>query len=155
MPDTDLAVQVAQAIADPESGELIERSDTPRVAELYYRIDDIMKRWNDAKRWCRAAIIDAADERNEWTLALPGLKVKVDPPAKGDITWDMDELHKLEALLPAERYGELVVQVVTEKPATGKLQALARQAGADSEVGRIILQAESRTPANRYVKVTR
>lgn len=152
---TDIAQQIPQAITDPDTGELVERSDTARVADLYQRIQQYQRQWRDAVSWCREAIIDAADERSEWTLSLPGVNLKVDPPSVADIDWNLDELHKLEALLPAERYGELVVQVVTEKPATGKLQALARQAGAESEVGRIILDAERRKPKARYVKVVK
>jgi hypothetical protein len=154
MPEADLAVQVPQAITDPSSGELISRSDTPRVVDVYQRIRDAMRQWREAGDWCRDAIIDAADERSEWSFTMNGVKVKVDPPSVADIDWDIDELHKLESLVPAERYGELVRQVVVEKPQTGKLQALARQAGADSEVGRIIAGAERRKPKNRYVRVS-
>ena len=151
---TDLARQVPQAITDPESGELVDRADVERVVSVYARIRGYLQQWREAGDWCRDAIIDAADERSEWAMTIGGVKVKVDPPSAADIDWDLDELHKLEELLPAERYGELVRQVVVEKPQTGKLQALARQAGSDSEVGRIITQAERRKPRARYVRVS-
>lgn len=151
---TDLARQVPQAITDPDTGEEILRSDTLRVVDLFQRMRAYQAQWKDAVAWCRDAIIDAADERSEWTFTAGRVKVKVDPPSAADIDWDMDGLHKLEQLLPSERYGELVVQVVVEKPQTGKLQALARQAGPDSEVARIISGAERRKPRARYVKVS-
>ena len=150
---TDLARQVPQVITDPDSGELVDRADTPRVADLYRRLRDYAKQWREAQDWCRDALIEAADTRSEWAFTAGGVKVKVDPPSAADIDWDMDELHKLEQLLPPERYGELVQQTVVLKPQTGKLQALARQAGPDSEVARIIKNAERRKPRARYVKV--
>jgi hypothetical protein len=151
--DVDIVRQVPQAITDPDTGELVERADIERVAPLYQRIRSYLQQWREASDWCRDALIDAADERSEWAFQVGGVKVKVDPPSAAVIDWDLDELHKLESLLPAERYGELVRQVVTETPETVKLQTLARQAGPDSEVGRIILHAERRKPKARYVRV--
>lgn len=150
---TDLAVQVPQAITDPATGELIERSDTDKVADLYRRIQDVQAQWSEARAWCARALIDAADERSEWRLTAGGVHLEIDPPSAATIDWDLDELHKLEALLPPERYGELVVQTVVEKPKTAKLQALARQAGPDSAVAEIIGRAERRKPRIRYVRV--
>jgi muconolactone delta-isomerase len=152
---TDLSVHVPESIADPDSGEWISRTDTARVVDVYSRIRDYMRQWRQASDWARDAIIDAADSRSEWSFTIDGAKVKVDPPSAADIDWDLDELHKLEQLLPPERYAELVVQVVTEKPQTGKLQALARQSGADSVIWKIIIAAERRKPRARYVKVSR
>lgn len=152
---TDLARQEAQAITDPATGEIIDRADVEKVADLYQRIQDVQAQWSEARAWCARALIDAADERSEWRFTAGGVPLEIDPPSAASIDWDLDELHKLQALLPSERYAELVVQTVTEKAKTGKLQALARQAGADSEVGRIIMQAERRKPRARYVKVAR
>jgi hypothetical protein len=152
---TDLARQEAQAITDPATGELIDRADTEKVADLYRRIQEVQAQWSDARAWCARALMDAADERSEWRFSAGGVHLAIDPPSAASIDWDMEELHKLEALLPSERYGELVVQTVIEKPQTGKLQALARQAGADSAVGEIIHRAERRKPRARYVKVAR
>jgi hypothetical protein len=152
---TDLARQEAQAITDPATGEVIDRADTEKVADLYRRIREVQAQWDDAKKWCARALVDAADERSEWNFSAGGVHLVVDPPSAASIDWDMDELHKLQAQLSPTKYGELVQQVVVEKPQTGKLQALARQAGADSTVGQIITRAERRKPKARYVKVTR
>jgi len=153
--NVDLARQEAQSITDPATGELIDRADVEKVVDLYRRIKEVQAQWADALAWCARALIDAADERSVWVFSAAGANVKVDPPNTSTIRWNFDELHKLEALLPAERYAELVEQTVWEKAKTGKLQTLARQAGADSEIGRIINQAEVRIPATRSVKVTR
>lgn len=152
---TDLAAQIPQAIIDPRTGEEVNRADTAKIADLYRYLREVQRDWKSAADWCRDRLIEYADERHEWTLILPGINLKVDPPSAADIDWDIDELHKLEALLPSERYGELVKQVVVEKPQTVKLQALARQSGPDSDVGQIIQQAERRKPKNRYIKVVR
>lgn len=152
---TDLARQVPQAITDPETGEQIDRTDTPRIADLYRRMKEYTAQWRDAQDWCRDALIDAADERHEWTFTIDGVQVKVDPPTAAMIDWDLDELAKLEDLLPPARYAELVQQVVVLKPQTGKLQALARQEHPGSEVAQIIKNAERRKPKQRYVKVNR
>lgn len=150
---TDVARQIPQHIVDPDTGEEILRSDTAKVADVQRRIAAYLKDWKEAKAWCDAALIEAADERNEWVFDVDGLKVKVDPPSKATIDWDEEELQKLEAHLSPTRYGELVTQVVSLKPQTVKLQALARQAGPDSAVGKIIERAERRKPTGRYVKV--
>lgn len=151
---TDLARQEAQAIVDPATGEQIDRADTERVADLYRRIKEVQAQWNDAAVWCCRALLDAADERAEWGKRRIGdVELTIDPPAAASIQWDYDELHKLEALLPAERYGELIVQTVSEKAQTKQLQALARQSGAGSAIGEIITRAERRVPRARAVRV--
>jgi len=152
---TDLARQEAQAITDPATGEIIDRADTAKVADLYRRIQDVQAQWSEARAWCARALIDAADEASNWKLNVGGVHLEIDPPSAASIDWDLDELHKLQPLLTSERYAELVVQTVTEKPKTTKLQALARQAGADSQIGQIISHAERRKPRARYVKVAR
>jgi hypothetical protein len=148
-------VAVPDQITDPDTGEVIASSDVAGVADLYRRLDAYLDQWKDAKAWCRAAIIAAADERHEWRLALPGMDIHVDPPSHSDIDWDIDELHKLESLMAPERYGELVVLTITEKPQTGKLHTLARQAGEDSVIAQIISRAERRKPKTRYVRFAR
>lgn len=151
---TDLARQEAAAITDPRTGERVERADTERVADVYHYIQNIMREWGDARAWCCRALIDAADQRNEWTFTTPsGVTVEVDPPSASTIDWDLDELHKLEDLLPPDVYATLVEQTVSEKAKTRNLQTLARRRGADSDVGRIITQAERRRPRARAVRV--
>jgi len=152
---TDIAIQEARVIIDPATGEEIDGADTAKVADLYRRIQDVQEQWSAARAWCARRLIESADERSEWRFKAGGVNLAIDPPTAASIDWNMDELHKLEELISAERYGELVVQVVTEKPQTGKLQALARQAGPDSQVGQIILRAERRKPRARYVKVVK
>jgi len=153
---TDLARQEAQAITDPATGEVIDRSDTDKVADLYERIKQVREDWNDAYAWCARALIDAADERSEWgKVNIGGVPLEIDPPSSASIRWNYDLLHKLEALLPSERYAELVEQTVTEKAKTVQLQALARRAGPDSEIGKIITEAEQRVPKMRGVRIAR
>jgi len=151
--NVDLARQEAQAITDPATGEVIDRADTAKVADLYRRIQDVQAQWSDAGAWCARALIDAADERAQWgEVTFGDVHLNIDPPSTSSIRWDMEELHKLEALLPPERYAELIVQTVSEKAKTGKLQTLARRVGPDSEIGQIIARAEQRVPAARYVR---
>jgi len=151
---TDLARQEAQVIIDPATGEIIDRADVEKVADLYQRIQDVQAQWSEAKKWCARALIDAADQRSEWgKRSIGGVKLTIPPPSTSEIEWDIDELHKLEALVPPEVYGELLVQEVVENPQTGKLKTLARQAGPDSPVGLIITRAEQRKPKTRYVTV--
>lgn len=147
--------QDAAVIIDPATGEEISRGDTARVADLYRRIQEVQAQWSEARAWCARALIEAADERSEWRFTAGGVNLEIDPPSAASIDWDLDELHKLEQLLPPERYAELVVQTVIEKGKTGKLQALARQAGPDSQVGQIITRAERRKARPRYVRVAK
>lgn len=152
--DIDITRQDAAAITDPRTGELVERSDTEKVAEVYQYIQGIMSEWGDARAWCCRALIEAADQRNEWTFTTEGgVSLEIDPPSASTIDWDLDELHKLEDLLPPDVYGELVVQTVSEKAKTQKLQTLARRRGADSDIAKIISQAERRRPRARAVRV--
>jgi hypothetical protein len=153
---TDLARQEAQAITDPATGEVITRADTEKVADLYRRIKEVQGQWSEAAVWCVRALLDAADERSEWGKRRIGdVELTIDPPAASSIQWDYEELHKLEELLPADRYGELVVQTVSEKAETKKLQTLAKQAGEGSPIAEIITRAERRVPRARAVKVER
>lgn len=150
---TDLARQEAQAIVDPATGEEITRADTEKIADLYRRIQEVQAQWSEARAWCARALIDAADERNEWSFAAGTVKLEIDPPSTSSISWDIDELHKLESLLPPDVYAGLVVQTVTESAKTVKLQALARRVGPDSPIGQIIARAERRRPKPRSVRV--
>lgn len=149
---TDLARQEAQAITDPATGELVDRADTEKVADLYRRIQEVQAQWSEARAWCARALIDAADERNEWSFQAGGVKLEIDPPSASSISWDIDQLHNLEPLLPPDVYAGLVVQTVTETAKTVKLQALARRVGPDSPIGQIITRAEHRKPKTRSVR---
>jgi len=150
---TDLARQEAQAITDPATGEIIDRADTAKVADLYQRIQEVQAQWSEARAWCARALIDSADARSEWTFNIGGVDVTVDPPSSASIDWDEEELAKLEELVSPERYGELVKQTVVTKVQTVKLKALARRVGPESVIGQIIARAERRRPKPRSVRV--
>ncbi len=146
---TDLTPAPPRDIVDPFTGELITRSDLQRATLLVRKIRDQEQTFRRIKEWVTDAVAEYCDENAEWTVDFGGFKVSVPPPTASDIEWDLDELHKLEALLPAHRYGELVQQVVSEKANTRALQN-AKKAG--GEIAAIIERAERRKPKSRYLR---
>lgn len=146
---TDLDQAPPRDVVDPFTGELITRSDPVACAKLVRKIRDFEHDFSRLKKWATDAFAEFADERAEWTHHVAGMTIRIDPPTASDIDWDYDELHKLEALLPPERYGELVKQTVVEKANTLKLQNAAKVGG---EVGAIIDRAQRRRPKNRSLK---
>lgn len=136
-------------MVNPFTGELVARGDIPNAVKLARTIRDYKHTFDQIQRWVTDQYAEFCDERAEWTHHIAGMTVSIPPPTASDIDWDIDELHKLEALLPADRYGELVQQVVTEKPNTRALQN-AKKAGGD--IGAIIERAERRKPKSRYLK---
>lgn len=151
MTDVDIYQEVVQELVDPESGEIVHRSDVAAVARLHRKISEIERQFREAKRWATDALLEVMDERAEWTLHVGAMKITAPSPDAAAVDWDLDELAKLEGLLPSDRYGELVQQVVTLKPVTKKLQTAAKAGG---EIGAIIRRAERRTPRARYVRVS-
>lgn len=148
---TDLQVheEAPREVVDPFTGELVTRSDLQKTALLVRKIRDQERSFGKIKQWAADAFAEHCDERAEWTVDFGGFKVSVPPPTASDIDWDLEELHKLESLLPSERYGELVKQVVTEKADTRALQNAAKAGG---EIAEIIQRAERRKPKPRYLR---
>lgn len=148
---TSLVEQVAQEVVDPQTGEVIHRQDIPAVTRLYQKIRDFEREFRTVKQWANEAILEAMDNRAEWTINAGGLKLSAPSPEAADITWDLEELEKLQEHLPADRYAELVKQTVVYEPQTVKLHQAAKAGG---EIGDIIRRAESRRAKRRYVKVS-
>lgn len=149
---TDLQVHDEEApreVVDPFTGELVLRSDLAKTALLIRKIRDQERSFSKIKQWATDAFAEHCDERAEWTVDFGGFKVSIPPPTASDIDWQMDELEKLEALLPPERYAELVKQTVTYEPQTRALQNAAKAGG---EIGAIIARAERRKPKTRYLR---
>ena len=152
MTSIDLTHEIVHEVKDPETGEIIARTDLPAVARLWKKVDDVQRQWKDVKAWANQAIIDYLDAQAKWTIEAGGLKVSAPSPEAADVHWDLDELAKLEALLPSERYAELVRQTVILEPQTGELHKAAKAGG---RIAEIIMRAESRTPKRRYARVSR
>lgn len=146
---TELDQAPPRDVVDPFTGELIPRTDLERATLLVRKIRDQEQVFRRIKEWATDAVVEHCDERAEWTVDFGGFKVSVPPPTASDIDWDLDELHKLEDLLPSDRYGELVKQIVVEKPDT---RALHNAAKAGGEIAAIIERAERRKPKTRYLK---
>lgn len=146
---TDLEQAPPRDVVDPFTGELIPRTDLKSVTLLIRKIRDQEQVFRRIKDWATEAVIEYCDERAEWTVTFGGFKVSVPPPTASDVDWDLDELHKLEDLLPSDRYGELVKQIVVEKPDT---RALHNAAKAGGEIAEIITRAERRKPKTRYLR---
>lgn len=142
--------ETPREVVDPFTGELVTRNNLREAALLVRRIREAEAQFGKLKKGISDWFADYCDERAEWTVDFGGFKVSMPAPTAAEIDWDLDELHKLEALLPPERYGELVKQVVSEKPMTLKLQNAAKAGG---EIGAIIERAQRRKPKTRYIAI--
>lgn len=147
---TDVDIIVPQEVVDPETGELIPRSDPAACGGLIERLRQLEHRLRTLKAWANDAILEQMDAEAQWTLHAGGLKLSAPSPTAGDVVWDLDELAKLQDHLSPERYGELVRQVVTYEPQTAKLRNAAKAGG---DIERIITQAQTLKPKRRYVSV--
>ncbi len=144
--------EVPEEILDASTGELVHRTDLPRVAGLLSRIREYERDYRDAKAWANDALLEAMDARAQWTLHFDGVKASAPSPTAGDVVWDVEVLQELQDHLPPERYAELVRTVVSYEPVTGKLRMAAKAGGV---VGEIIKRAETVKPSRRYVKISR
>lgn len=145
-------LDVRQVVIDHRTGEEVSPSDTERVADILDDARTLRYRLGRIISAAEAALLDAMDERAEWTLRIPGYKLSGDSPEAAEVEWDLDELRKLEALLPSDRYAACVRLEVTEKPITSELRKVAKAGG---EVAEIIQRAEHRKPKRRRVTVSR
>src|SRR5437773_170346 len=98
----------------------------PRIADILDDARTVRYRLGQIITAAEQAILDHMDEHAQWTLRIPGFKATGDSPEAADVEWDMDELHKLEALLPHDRYADCVQTTVTEKPITAELRRVAK-----------------------------
>lgn len=147
---SDLERVPVPEMLDTETGEMIARSDTPRVAALLAKIRRYEVEYRKAKAWANEALIEAMDRDAKWTLHYPNLTVTAPSPTSAEIQWDTNELAKLEQLLPRDRFVELLNPHIAYKPDTRGLHNAAKAGGVIAE---IIQAAEQRKPARRYVSV--
>jgi hypothetical protein len=144
-------VELPRDVVDPTTGELISRDDVPAVVRFYQRIGELQRQFKNPRAWANQVLLDFLDSQAKWTVECAGFKVSAPSPDAADVEWDLAELAKLKALLPADRYAELVKTTVSYEPQTGALHS-AKKAG--GEVARIIERAERRTPKRfRYASV--
>lgn len=141
--------EAPREVLDPFTGELVTATDLRSAALLIRRIREAEAQFAKLKKGITGWFADYCDERAEWTVDFGGFKVSVPPPTASDIDWQMDELEKLEALLPPDRYAELVKQTVSYEPQTRALQNAAKAGG---EIGQIIERAQVRRPKKRYLR---
>lgn len=110
-PSTEIALP--ENLIDVRTGEMLPA--TPEnAAELLRAARDMRYRILDLVKDCEAVLREESRRQGTKTLHLPGGTVTISGGAELD--WDLDELAKLLAVgLPDSRYGELVVQTVSQK----------------------------------------
>lgn len=111
---TDLAVPESHDIVIPDTGEIVSVEDAGALARALYGVRERIGYLHEARRDLEHGLVYHARQQGTKTMHLGATDVKV--TGGREVEWDITVLIRLlDAGLPAERYADLVTEVVTHR----------------------------------------
>ena len=137
-------------VLNPLSGELVDPSDLPRVAQALADVREAKRRLDEARAYAEDVLADESKRVGSKTLHLDGWKAEVSGGTR--LVWDLEKLRAglRDADCPEDRIEALITETVEYKVNN----SVARQlAGANDAYKAAIDAARSYVPAAVRVSV--